>query len=100
MGASNKDSSDCRAVIGVYAAVTAKTTTERNGVFKLLQFLFNGWKTFLRSVLQQKEENADEFKQISTTLNYYTIVRKIHVLGFECLPGSWSDRDDSVKGRM
>lgn len=42
-------------------------------------FLFNGWKTFLRSVLQQKEENADEFKQISTTLNYYTIVRKIHV---------------------
>lgn len=67
---------DRRAVVGVYAAATVTDTTERIGVFKLLHFLFNGWKPFLRSVLLEEGANADEFKQISTTLNYYTIVRQ------------------------
>lgn len=98
MGASKQEGSRVRrAAVGVYTTAAATTTTERNGVFKLLHFLFNGWKLFWEAFYWRREENADEFKQISTTLNYYTIVRRR--IGIR-VPAekSWSDRDDRVQG--
>lgn len=59
-------------------------------------------ETFLRSVLLEKGRKCWWIQtNIHTTLNYYTIVRKTDVLGFECLvEKSWSDRDDRVQGRV